>query len=248
VKRWYETYRDAGLVVVGVHTPEFAFEHVPGNVEKAVGSFGIDYPVALDNDYGTWSAWGNRYWPAEYYVDRQGHVRYAHFGEGDYGETEKVIRTLLAEKNLPAPVSGSITDQTPTEPLTPETYLGADRLSSLVGSPVVEGREATYEIPKVVPQSSVAYGGRWTVGRERIVAGEGARLRLAYHARHVYLVLGKGDADGSVRVAVDGKPVKTVTFTDDRLYTLAALPGPATDHTLDLSFSPGVEAYAFTFG
>ena len=84
VKRWYDTYRDAGLVVVGVHTPEFAFEHVPGNVEKAVQSFGIDYPVALDNDFGTWTAWGNRYWPAEYYIDRQGHVRYAHFGEGDY--------------------------------------------------------------------------------------------------------------------------------------------------------------------
>ncbi len=248
VKRWSETYRDAGLVVVGVHTPEFAFEHVPENVEKAVRSFGIDYPVALDSDYGTWTAWGNRYWPAEYYVDRQGHVRYAHFGEGDYGETEKVIRTLLAEQDLPEPVSGLISDRTPREALTPETYLGTDRLSSLVGSPVVEGREATYEIPKVVPQSSVAYGGRWLVGGERIVAGEDARLRLSYHARDVYLVLGKGGADGSVRVSVDGKPVKTVTVTGDRLYTLAALPGPAADHTLDLSFSPGVEAYAFTFG
>ncbi|HUC35279.1 MAG TPA: cytochrome c biogenesis protein CcdA [Gaiellaceae bacterium] len=248
VKRWAETYRDAGLVVVGVHTPEFAFEHVPDNVEKAVRSFGIDYPVALDNDYGTWTAWGNRYWPAEYYVDRQGHVRYAHFGEGDYGETEKVIRTLLAEKDLPAPVSGSITDRTPTEALTPETYLGTDRLSSLVGSPVVEGREADYEIPKVVPQNAVAYGGRWTVGRERIVAGEDARLRLSYHARDVYLVLGKGGEAGSVQVASDGKRVKTVTVTGDRLYTLAALPGPAADHILDLSFSPGVEAYAFTFG
>ena len=192
VKRWYDTYRDAGLVVVGVHTPEFAFEHVPGNVEKAVQSFGIDYPVALDNDFGTWTAWGNRYWPAEYYIDRQGHVRYAHFGEGDYAGTEKVIRTLLAEKNLPAPVSGSISDKTPQGLLTPETYLGTDRLSSLVGSPVVEGREATYTIPQDVPLNDVAYGGRWLVERERIVAGEGARLRLAYHARNVYLVLGKG--------------------------------------------------------
>jgi cytochrome c biogenesis protein CcdA/thiol-disulfide isomerase/thioredoxin len=248
LKRWYETYRDAGLVVVGVHTPEFAFEHVPGNVESAVGSFGIDYPVALDSDYGTWTAWGNRYWPAEYYIDRRGHVRYAHFGEGDYGETEKVIRTLLAEKNLPAPVSSSISDKTPQDVLTPETYLGTDRLSSLVGSPVVEGREATYTIPEVIPQSSVAYGGRWLVERERIVAGEGARLRLAYHARNVYLVLGKGDADGSVGVSVDGKHVKTVTVAGDRLYTLVALPGPTADHTLDLSFSPGTAAYAFTFG
>jgi cytochrome c biogenesis protein CcdA/thiol-disulfide isomerase/thioredoxin len=245
VKRWYETYKDAGLVVIGVHTPEFAFEHVPGNVENAVSSFGIRYPVALDNDYGTWSAWGNRYWPAEYYIDRQGHVRYAHFGEGDYGETEQVIRTLLAEKNLPAPVSGSISDQTPQGVLTPETYLGTDRLSGLVGSPVVAGREATYTIPKVVPRDGVAYGGRWTVGRERIVAGDGARLRLAYHARDVYLVLG---GKGTVHVAVDGKPVKTVAVTGDRLYALVTGSGPAADHTLDLSFSPGVEAYAFTFG
>ena len=248
VKRWYETYRDAGLVVIGVHTPEFAFEHVPGNVEEAVRSFGIDYPVALDNDFGTWRAWGNRYWPAEYYVDRQGHVRYAHFGEGDYAETEKVIRTLLAEKDLPAPVSGSISDRTPHGALTPETYLGTDRLSSLVGSPVVEGHKATYTIPQVVPLNAVAYGGRWLVGRERIVAGEGARLRLSYHARNVYLVLGKGESEGVVHVAVDGKSVKTVTVTGDRLYTLVARAGPAADHTLDLSFSPGTEAYAFTFG
>jgi hypothetical protein len=129
--------------------------------------------------------------------------------------------------------------------LTPETYLGTDRLSSLVGSPVVEGREATYTIPKVVPQNDVAYGGRWTVGRERIVAGEGARLRLSYHARNVYLVLG---GTGDVQVAVDGDPVKTVSVTGDRLYTLVTRPGPAADHALDLSFSPGVEAYAFTFG
>jgi len=248
IKSWYDTYRKDGLVVVGVHTPEFAFEHVLGNVERAVSSFGIDYPVALDNDYGTWNAWGNRYWPAEYYIDRQGHVRYAHFGEGQYAETENVIRTLLAEKDLPAPVSGSIHDQTPKEALTPETYLGSDRLGNVVGSPIVQGREATYTIPKVVPQNAFAYGGRWLVDRERVVAGEGARLRLSYHARNVYLVLGKGAADGSVRVSVDGKPVKTVVVTGDRLYTLVVRGGPAADHMLDLSFSPGTEAYAFTFG
>jgi cytochrome c biogenesis protein CcdA/thiol-disulfide isomerase/thioredoxin len=248
VKRWYETYRDVAFVVVGVHTPEFAFEHVPRNVENAVRSFGIDYPVALDNDYGTWSAWGNRYWPAEYYIDRQGHVRYAHFGEGDYSETEGVIRTLLAEKGLPDPVAGSIPDRTPTEALTREAYLGADRLSNFVGSPIVEGREASYAIPKAVPQNGVAYGGRWRVERERLVAGKGARLRLSYHARSVYLVLGKDVADGSVQVSVDGKPVKTVTVTGNRLYTLVARSGHAADHTLDLSFTPGTEAYAFTFG
>ncbi len=248
VERWYDTYRKDGFVVVGVHTPEFAFEHVQSNVARAVKSFGIDYPVALDNDYGTWTAWGNRYWPAEYYIDRQGDVRYAHFGEGDYGKTESVIRTLLAEKQLPALVSGSIQDRTPTEALTPETYLGTARLERFVGSPVVAGREASYTIPDTVPPNDVAYGGRWLVDKERIVAGEGARLRLSYHARDVYLVLGTSGPPGSVHVSVDGKPVKTVTVTSDRLYTLVERPGPAADHTLDLSLSPGTDAYAFTFG
>jgi cytochrome c biogenesis protein CcdA/thiol-disulfide isomerase/thioredoxin len=121
VKRWAATYRDAGLVVVGVHTPEFAFERVRDNVERAAASLGVDYPIALDNDYGTWTAWGNRYWPAKYFIDRQGHVRFAHFGEGEYPESERVIRTLLAEEELPEPVAGSIPDETPTESQTPET-------------------------------------------------------------------------------------------------------------------------------
>ena len=248
VKRWYETYRKAGLVVVGVHTPEFAFEHVPSNVERAVRSLGVRYPVALDNDYGTWSAWGNRYWPAKYFVDRSGHVRYAHFGEGEYQRTEAVIRTLLAEKTLPKPVSGSIRDQTPNELITPETYLGSARLDRFVGSPVVEGREATYKIPQVVPQNDFAYGGRWTVEKERIVAGDGARLRLAFHARKVFLVLGMNGGTESVGVRLDGRQIRTVRVREDRLYELVELNGKAGDHTLDLSFSPGTEAYAFTFG
>ena len=153
MERWEDTYRKAGLVVVGVHTPEFAFEHVPSNVERAVRSLDVKYPVALDNDYGTWQAWGNQYWPAKYFVDRQGHVRYAHFGEGEYEQSENVIRTLLAEKALPPPVSGSIDDQTPTELLTPETYLGSARIDRFVGSRIVPGKQADYTIPKAVPQN-----------------------------------------------------------------------------------------------
>jgi cytochrome c biogenesis protein CcdA/thiol-disulfide isomerase/thioredoxin len=248
VKRWAATYRRAGLVVVGVHTPEFAFEHVPANVERAVRSLGVDYPVALDNGYETWSAWGNQYWPAKYLVDRQGHVRYAHFGEGEYQRSEDVIRRLLAEKALPKPVSASIRDQTPTERLTPETYLGSARIDRFVGSRLIPGREADYSIPKVVPQSSFGYGGRWTVEKERIVAGRNARLRLSFHARKVFLVLGANDRTGTVQVTVDGRSLQTVHVTEDRLYTLAELPGEAANHTLDLSFSPGTEAYAFTFG
>jgi cytochrome c biogenesis protein CcdA/thiol-disulfide isomerase/thioredoxin len=248
VKRWADTYRGAGLVVVGVHTPEFAFERVPANVERAVRSLGVHYPVALDNGYRTWSAWGNQYWPAKYLVDRRGHVRYAHFGEGEYQRSEDVIRTLLAEKTLPKPVSASIRDQTPTELLTPETYLGSARIDRFVGSRLVPGREADYAIPKVVPQSSLAYGGRWTVEKERIVAGRDARLRLSFHAHKVFLVLGTNTRTGVVQVSVDGRSLKTVRVTEDRLYTLAELPGEAGNHTLDLSFSPGTEAYAFTFG
>jgi cytochrome c biogenesis protein CcdA/thiol-disulfide isomerase/thioredoxin len=245
VERWYRTYRKDGLVVVGVHSPEFAFEHVPSNVERAVRALGVTYPVALDNDFATWGAWGNRYWPAKYFIDRRGHVRYAHFGEGEYARSESVIRTLLAEKSLPAPVSGSIRDQTPTGFLTPETYLGYERLDRFVGSPVVRDREATYRIPKFVPQDELAYGGRWTVEKERIVAGRGARLRLAFHAHRVFLVLG---GTGTVGVSVDGHAVRSVPVVEDRLYTLVDLPGEIGDHALDLSFSPGIAAYAFTFG
>jgi hypothetical protein len=218
---------------------------VRGNVERAAASLGMEYPIALDNDYGTWTAWGNRYWPAKYFIDRQGHVRFAHFGEGEYEESEQVIRTLLAEDALPGPVSGSIRDQTPTELQTPETYLGFGRLDRFVGSPIVEGREATYAIPKAVPLNSVAYGGRWTVEEERIVAGRDARLRLAFHAHEVFLVLG---GRGRVDVSVDDRPVKTVRVDEDKLYELADLPGKVGARTLDLGFSPGVEAYAFTFG
>jgi Thioredoxin like C-terminal domain len=205
----------------------------------------VTYPVALDNDYGTWQAWGNQYWPAKYFVDREGHVRYAHFGEAEYEQSETVIRTLLAEKVLPPPVSGSIDDETPTELLTPETYLGSARIDRFVGSRIVPGKEADYTIPKAVPQNSLAYGGRWIVEKERIVAGNGARLRLAFHATKVFLVLG---GNGRAQVTLDGRPDRTVQVKEDRLYTLVELPGQAADHTLDLAFTPGTEAYAFTFG
>ena len=248
VKRWYRTYRDDGLVIVGVHTPEFSFERVPANVRREVDSLGIEYPVALDNAYGTWNAWGNRYWPAKYLIDRAGHIRFAHFGEGEYEESEEVIRTLLAEESLPTPVSRSIPDRTPTEPQTPETYLGYERIGFFVGSQLVADREASYTIPLFIPADGFAYGGRWTVERERIVAGTGARLRLKFHARAVHLVLGTAGGTETVKVTVDSQPLRTIMVDKDRLYTLARLPGPARAHTLDLAFSPGTEAYAFTFG
>jgi cytochrome c biogenesis protein CcdA/thiol-disulfide isomerase/thioredoxin len=248
VRAWDEAYRDDGLVVVGVHTPEFAFERDAGNVRRAVRDLGVAYPVALDNSYGTWTAWSNRYWPAKYFVDRGGRLRYAHFGEGGYEESERVLRRLLAEDPDAELVSEGIADETPSGEQTPETYLGYQRLDRFVGSELVPDREAEYAIPEYVPLHGVAYGGRWTVEDERIVAGEGARLRLPFHARDVFLVLGASDGPGTVEVSVDGERVGTVAVTVHDLYTLARIPGERRDHVLDLHFSPGTEAYAFTFG
>jgi cytochrome c biogenesis protein CcdA/thiol-disulfide isomerase/thioredoxin len=248
VRAWDEAYRDDGLVVVGVHTPEFAFERDAGNVRRAVRDLGVAYPVALDNSYGTWTAWSNRYWPAKYFVDRRGRLRYAHFGEGGYEESERVLRRLLAEDPDAELVSEGLPDETPSGEQTPETYLGYQRLDRFVGSELVPDREAEYAIPEYVPLHGVAYGGRWTVEDERIVAGEGARLRLPFHARDVFLVLGASDGPGTVEVSVDGERVGTVAVTVHDLYTLARIPGEKRDHVLDLRFSPGTEAYAFTFG
>jgi cytochrome c biogenesis protein CcdA/thiol-disulfide isomerase/thioredoxin len=248
VKGWYERYRVAGLVVVGVHTPEFSFEREEENVRGAVRSLGVEYPVALDNGYETWNAWGNRFWPAKYFIDRRGHVRFAHFGEGAYEESEHVIRTLLAEPDLPRRVSASIDDETPEGVQTPETYLGYERIERFVGSKIVKDREVTYRLPETFPFGHLAYGGSWTVEGERIVAGTSAGLLLSFHANEVFLVLGTSSGEERVEVRVDGRRVGTVRVTDDRLYRLVRIPGEKRNHVLDLRFSPGAEAYAFTFG
>ena len=247
LRSWDETYRDDGLVIVGVHTPEFAFERDLGNVEDAVERLDVGYPVALDNDYGTWNAWANRYWPASYFIDRRGHVRFAHFGEGAYEEKEDVIRTLLAEPGLDPPVAGEVEAETAMGVETPETYLGYERLAGFFGGEVVPDRKAEYSLPKRLPPNGVAYGGRWTVEGERIVAGTNARLRLRYRARKVHLVLGTSSGPKTVVVSVDGEPVGSVRVTDDKLYTLTSSFHPG-EHVLDLRFEPGTQAYAFTFG
>ncbi len=245
---WDDAYRDDGLVIVGVHTPEFAFEREPDNVRRAVRDHGIDYPVALDPDFGTWEAWQNRYWPAKYFVDRRGHIRYAHFGEGDYEESERVIRQLLAEGQDGPLVSGAIEDATPTGPQTPESYLGYGRIDRFVGSSIQPDREAAYTIPQFVPLHGLAYGGRWRVEEERIVAGEDARLRLHFKGGDVFLVLGTSGEQETAEITLDGERVGTVAVTQDDIYTLARIPGENNEHVLDLRLSPGTEAYAFTFG
>jgi cytochrome c biogenesis protein CcdA/thiol-disulfide isomerase/thioredoxin len=245
VKAWYQTYRDQGLVVVGVHTPEFAFEHVPGNVRGAVHRLGIQYPVALDNAYGTWNAYQNQYWPAKYLIDRNGHLRYYHFGEGEYDTTEARIRTLLGENAQALPVARRLSDPTPTSALTPESYLGYQRLARFAQDTVTPDVFAEYHFPgRDLEQDELAYAGRWRVTAEEIVAGLSARLRLRFRAREVHLVLG---GQGPVTVLLDGKKRNTVRVSGSRLYTLLRLPTVRTG-LLELHFAPGVRGYAFTFG
>ena len=244
LEAWYRTYAKDGFVVVGVHTPEFAFEHEVSNIREATHEYGVRYPVAVDNDYGTWNAYGNQYWPAEYLIDARGHVREAKFGEGDYSKTENAIRSLLAERDAALPKALHLADRTPDYGTTPESYLGTDRLERYEGSPVKANRMAKYTLPFVLDQSQLAYGGYWNVGPQRIVAGKDAQLRLHFLARKVHLVLG---GTGTVQVLLNGKLVRTVRVTQDRLYTLLDQ-GSDGDGRLDLRFTPGVSAYAFTFG
>jgi thiol-disulfide isomerase/thioredoxin len=243
LRSWYAAYHRAGLEIVGVHTPEFAFERVENNVRKATHDLHVTWPVALDNGYKTWTAYANEYWPAEYLVDRLGRVRRTHFGEGEYGETEHAIRSLLGTV---APRSRTIADETPTTVVSPETYLGYVRIdaSRYRGTRIRPHTTADYRFPHSLARDGLSYDGSWRIGDERAVAISRARLRLHFHAHDVYLVLGGA---GRVRVFVDGRPTKTIEVTGDRLYTLLRGREPR-DGLLELRFDPGVNAYAFTFG
>ena len=244
LKAWDAAYRKAGLRIVGVHTPEFAFEHVPSNVRKATRELRVRYAVAIDNDYKTWDAYQNGAWPTEYLVDRRGHIREIKEGEGNYDDTERTIRKLLGE---PAQAQlASVADQTPQHvAMTPETYLGWERLERYSGSQLVPDRLVPYKFPRTVPPNTVAYDGLWKVERQRIVAADRARLRLGFLAQNVYLVLG---GKGSLQVLVDGKPARTIQVGGlSRLYTLLQYP-KLREGELELRFTPGVTAYAFTFG
>ncbi len=246
LRAWDATYRPKGLVIVGVHTPEFAFEHEVSNVRKATRKLRIRYPVAIDNDYKTWEAFNNQYWPAEYLFDRSGKLRNQHFGEGEYDKTEGLIRELLAEPAGALPVASRLVDPTPKHLATPETYLGYERgLDRYVGTRIYPDISRRYAMPSQLGQSEFGYGGEWKVGQERIVSGDDARLRLRFIAQNVFLVLG---GHGSVQVLLDGKRLRTVPVGGlDRLYTLLRAPTVITG-LLELRFSPGISAYAFTFG
>jgi cytochrome c biogenesis protein CcdA/thiol-disulfide isomerase/thioredoxin len=248
---WDKRYRSAGLTIVGVHAPEFGFEHDAGNVQRAIASNHIKYPVVQDNDLATWNAYGNQYWPAEYLIDAEGQVRETHFGEGDYGKSESAIRSLLAERG--AKISAARSRPTGITPVglqtTPETYIGAARARGFVGT-APRSETSTYKLPgSAPPLNGFALGGMWKIGDEPATAQVGATLAATVQARFVYLVLSPPSASrpGAVNVSVDGKAPRRITVDTQRLYTLASFPTSGR-HGLKLTFSPGTSAYAFTFG
>ena len=247
LEAWDRAYRSAGLTIIGVHTPEFAFEHVPTNVTRAAAQLGVHYPVALDNDYGTWNAYGNQYWPAEYLIDASGVVRHLSFGEGDYAQSEQLIRSLLkaSRPGVELPAVTEVADTTPSDQLTPETYLGYERMANTSMQLIRPNTATVYILPSEIRQDGFALSGTWTVGAQAVTAGEDAAIELKYQATKVFLVLG---GKGSVEVSVNGTHTSTVQVRDEpTLYTLVSA-NKWDAATLTLKFSPGVQAYAFTFG
>ena len=247
VEAWYSRYHADGLDVIGVHTPEFAFEHVVSNIISAAHQLGVRYPIAVDNNYGTWDAYNNMYWPAEYLIDATGQVRHVEFGEGDYGATESLIRQLLvaADPKVHLPARTGVPDRTPVNQLTPESYLGYNyQLPNLANASITPDRPATYAFPASIPLDDFALAGTWTSGAEDLTAGPGAKIELSFMADDVYLVLG---GSGTLDVSVNGRHTKTITVGGTpRLYTLVH--GSYETATVTLEASPGVQAYDFTFG
>jgi thiol-disulfide isomerase/thioredoxin len=253
VRAWSEGYRDDGLIVIGVHTPEFGFEHELERVRQATKAMAIDYPIALDNDYAVWSAFDNHYWPALYFVDRDGIIRDQHFGEGRYEESERVIQRLLGVERELVPVEGAgIEAEADWENLeTPETYLGRARRSPRADAS-----------PEHLRSNHWALTGDWTVGRENVVLDEaGGSIAVRFHARDAHLVLSPGAHDSiPFRVRLDGEaPARSHgvdvdedgngVLRDGRLYQLVREHEAVRERTLEITFlGPGAEAYAFTFG
>jgi thiol-disulfide isomerase/thioredoxin len=263
VKAWDAAYRDHGLTVVGVHTPEFAFERKDTNVVAAIKRQGLRYPVVQDNEYGTWNAFTNQAWPAKYLIDARGRVRYVHIGEGDYEETEAAIRALLAEagdRGLGGGARPQGRIETVGHRTTPETYLGSARAQGFSPVGPTDGtRTYAPAAPSDMPQSVYSLGGRWHVDRESARAVRDASNTARVVGRNVYLVLAsQGDRPRRVHVELDGRPIgaaeagddvrdATVTVRRQRLYHLVRL-DQLGEHVLTLRLDPAVSGFAFTFG
>jgi cytochrome c biogenesis protein CcdA/thiol-disulfide isomerase/thioredoxin len=272
VKAWAEKYKDKGLVVIGVHAPEFAFEKNIDNVKRAVRELGVTYPVAIDNDYAIWQGFNNEFWPAHYFIDAEGRIRHHHFGEGEYAESEKVIQSLLAEANhravatdiVKVSAGGAEAASDSADVQSPETYIGYDRAENFVST-----EQATHDAPHVyalAPKLGLnewGLTGNWTVGGERASLNTaGGKITFHFHARDLHLVLGP-DKDGKpihFRVLVDGHApgadhgadidaAGNGTVTEQKLYQLVRQSGEVKDRTFEIQFlDPGVEAFSFTFG
>lgn len=260
LRSWYEKYKDQDFVIVGVHAPEFEFEKETKNVEKAVKDFELTYPVVQDNDFKTWRAYNNRFWPAHYLIDKDGYIRYTHFGEGKYVETENKIRELLGEEAIQEKEEVSERKR-----LTPETYLGYGRAQSYTNENDIEiDTTKTYQLSKKLPQNAVGLNGDWYVGEENITAQkDGSSLSLDFTANKVFLVMDTAKdqtSPATVTLKLDGEPLPEKYFTVDmnengeivisepRKYDLVDLKEDYGNHVLEITFSSGGEAFAFTFG
>ncbi len=272
LRAWAGKYSGHGLVVIGVHTPEFSFEHNAGNVRRAVQEMRISYPVATDNSYGVWRAFGNHYWPALYFADAQGHIRHHHFGEGEYGQSEMVIQQLLAE----AGSTGAGTDMVSADPSglevpadwaslrSPENYTGYQRTENFAspGGPV-PGTPHAYTVPARLGLNQWALSGEATIEEEATTLNAAnGQIACRFHARDLNLVMGPAAPGTPVRcrVFLDGQPPGEAhgtdtdsdgngTVTQQRVYQLIRQPGPITERTFEITFpDPGAQAYCFTFG
>ena len=256
VRAWSQAYRDDGLVVIGVHTPEFSFEHDIDGVRRATKERAIDYPVAVDNDYAVWSAFANHYWPALYFVDAEGIIRDHHFGEGRYEESERVIQRLLGiERELVSVEGLGVEAEADWDHLrTPETYLGSARAAVT--------RRSTRHARSACASNHWALAGEWTIGPENVVLDEaGGSIAFRFHARDAHLVLSRGAREPiPFRVLLDGEapgPSHGVDVDEDgngvlrdgRMYQLVRQHDAVRERTLEITFlEPGAEAYSFTFG
>ena len=271
VRAWAAKYKDKGLVVIGVHTPEFSVEHDIANVRRAAQSMRVDYPVAVDNDYGVWRAFNNNYWPAVYVADAKGRIRFHHYGEEGYEETERVIQQLLREAGA-ADVASDLVAVAPqgtevaadwSNVKSGESYVGSDKRENFASPGGTAGKPHAYTVPARLSLNQWGLAGEWTVGGE-IATAEKPKSRIVYrfHARDVNLVMGPGKAGAPVkfRVLVDGHAPDAAhgtdtdaqgagTVTDTRLYQLIRQPKPIVDRTFEIEFlDPGVETFCFTFG
>ena len=272
VRAWAEKYKDRGLLVIGIHTPEFEFEKTIDNVRRASTEMKIDYAIAVDNDYAVWRAFGNHYWPALYFIDKQGRIRHHQFGEGEYERSERVIQQLLSESGTNR-VGQEMVEVEPhgfeaaadwSSLKSPENYLGYERTENFAspGSAVLNKRHL-YTAPAQLKLNQWALSGDWTIGRQAIVLNKsGGRIAYRFHARDLHLVMGPPERGTSVRfrVLVDGQPAVAArgldvdergegTVTEQRLYQLIRQPQRIRDRHFEIEFlDSGVEAFAFTFG